>query len=244
MRKLTLKLQKFKKVDRSFLGSYLFSIKSILMFSMSFLISLSIHVSLLYLLVSFLPISKEEKEYEVKFISLEKSSIDLSAYKGMKIKFNYEKRIREDREETYLELPDISTDDSFKIKEHERKLKPQDKKEGEDIFRKFISEQLFKMKADRVDDQYITMVRDKIGRSFYYPGLARRKRIEGDVLLEFIVKRDGALEKVAVLSSSGYKFLDIAAEKTIWKAAPFPQFPDYLSVKKLRMKLALCYRKK
>ena len=48
-----------------------------------------------------------------------------------------------------------------------------------------------------------------------YPGRARRKGIEGVVMLRAVVSADGKCKQVAVLESSGYIFLDKAAEKAV-----------------------------
>ena len=62
----------------------------------------------------------------------------------------------------------------------------------------------------------------------YYPRASVRYGIYGDVRLLVIIRQDGSLEDIRILSSSGYAVLDEAAIKTIRLAAPFSPFPAEL----------------
>ena len=62
----------------------------------------------------------------------------------------------------------------------------------------------------------------------YYPEASLRYRLYGSVRLLVVVLKDGSLEDVRVLSSSGYAVLDEAAIKTVRMAAPYAPFPDEL----------------
>jgi len=55
-----------------------------------------------------------------------------------------------------------------------------------------------------------------------YPAIAVRQRLEGDVLLEVHVGRDGSVNRVTVLRSSGYLVLDRAAVEAVraWTGRP------------------------
>ena len=55
-----------------------------------------------------------------------------------------------------------------------------------------------------------------------YPHVARSRGWQGSVLLEVTVGSDGRVEKIATLESSGYRVLDKAARKTVyrWKFKP------------------------
>lgn len=55
-----------------------------------------------------------------------------------------------------------------------------------------------------------------------YPKIARSRGWEGSVLLEVSVAADGKVEKITLLQSSGYRALDKAARKTVyrWKFKP------------------------
>lgn len=59
-----------------------------------------------------------------------------------------------------------------------------------------------------------------------YPEDAREQRAEGQVILRVTLDRDGSLQNVTVLKSSGFQALDEAASELAAKAAPFPPPPQ------------------
>ena len=61
---------------------------------------------------------------------------------------------------------------------------------------------------------------ERIGRANYPPG-----GLAGELLLLAVIHRDGNLEEVRVLESSGYAALDEAALRTVRLAAPYTHFP-------------------
>ncbi len=71
----------------------------------------------------------------------------------------------------------------------------------------------------------------------YYPASARRRGIEGDVDVSFMLVHGGVAEKVKVLKGSGYAVLDRAALTTVARAQPFPvgdgQFRFHLRFRRL-----------
>jgi protein TonB len=62
----------------------------------------------------------------------------------------------------------------------------------------------------------------------YYPEASVRYGIYGNVKLMVVIRADGNLEEVKVLSSSGYAVLDEAAIKVVRMAAPYSPFPTEL----------------
>lgn len=62
----------------------------------------------------------------------------------------------------------------------------------------------------------------------YYPEASRRYGIYGELRLLVIIRHDGSLEDIQVLSSSGFAVLDEAAMKIVRLAAPFAPFPAEL----------------
>lgn len=57
-----------------------------------------------------------------------------------------------------------------------------------------------------------------------YPRMARRRGLEGTVLLSFQVGRAGGVKQVKILRSAG-ALLDEAALEALRRAAPLPYFP-------------------
>ena len=62
----------------------------------------------------------------------------------------------------------------------------------------------------------------------YYPEASVRYGIYGDVRLLVVIRNDGSLEDIRVLSSSGYAVLDEASIKIVRMAAPYSPFPPEL----------------
>lgn len=63
----------------------------------------------------------------------------------------------------------------------------------------------------------------------YYPEASIRYGLYGSLRLLVAVRKDGSLEDIRVLESSGFAVLDEAAIKTVRMAAPFAPFPADLS---------------
>jgi len=58
-----------------------------------------------------------------------------------------------------------------------------------------------------------------------YPAKARQMRLHGDLLLSVGINRDGSIESLQLIRSSGQPMLDAAAERIVRLAAPFPRLP-------------------
>ncbi|GAB5453126.1 MAG: energy transducer TonB [Halioglobus sp.] len=68
---------------------------------------------------------------------------------------------------------------------------------------------------------------EAVGNKFY-PEASVRYGIYGDLRLMVVIRSDGSLEDIKVLSSSGYAVLDEAAIKIVRMAAPYSPFPPEL----------------
>lgn len=74
-------------------------------------------------------------------------------------------------------------------------------------------------------DSYLAKLRAKIEQNLRYPLLAKRLKLEGEVMISFSILEDGAIKKLTIISSSGSKSLDEAAIKTIEAILPFEKPP-------------------
>ncbi len=74
-------------------------------------------------------------------------------------------------------------------------------------------------------DSYLAKLRAKIEQNLRYPLLAKRLKLEGEVMISFSILDDGAIKKLTIISSSGSKSLDEAAIKTIEAILPFEKPP-------------------
>jgi TonB family protein len=77
-------------------------------------------------------------------------------------------------------------------------------------------------KIDSSSSQY-SLIRAAIEKAKTYPYIARKKKIEGTVITEFIIDGRGYPDNIKVIKSSGFEILDSAALNIISKAAPFPK---------------------
>jgi TonB family protein len=73
---------------------------------------------------------------------------------------------------------------------------------------------------------YFSKVRDKIKATWTYPSAAGERGIEGEVVVEFRIAKDGHLESTGVRRSSGATILDEYSIRAVQTAAPFPPVPD------------------
>ncbi|NOY53083.1 MAG: TonB family protein [Deltaproteobacteria bacterium] len=77
-----------------------------------------------------------------------------------------------------------------------------------------------------VPDAYRTLILERIAGEKRYPFRARRRRIEGDVILRFLLLPDGGVrEEGAAPGSTGGRILRDAALTSLRRAAPFPPPP-------------------
>jgi periplasmic protein TonB len=58
-----------------------------------------------------------------------------------------------------------------------------------------------------------------------YPDEARRRSLDGNLVLTVAIRRDGSLERIDIIKSSGQPVLDDAARRIVEIAAPFPPIP-------------------
>jgi TonB family protein len=68
-----------------------------------------------------------------------------------------------------------------------------------------------------VDERHFSFVRETIMQGIVYPERARRMGWEGKVVLSFVVRENGFIDDVKVISSSGFSVLDENARDTIAK---------------------------
>jgi protein TonB len=90
--------------------------------------------------------------------------------------------------------------------------------------------------------RYTKIIKDKIANNILYPPLARRKGIEGVVLVGFLLTNNGLLRDIRLIEPSGYEILNRAAITTINSASPFLPFPESIDKKELWLKLALSFK--
>ena len=90
--------------------------------------------------------------------------------------------------------------------------------------------------------QFLALIRKKIESRKKYPMSARNAGIEGRSEVKITILRDGQLEKVEIIDSSGSEILDNAALESVREANPFPPIPSNLRRDKIEMSIYLTFK--
>jgi TonB family protein len=90
--------------------------------------------------------------------------------------------------------------------------------------------------------RYNQSIRELINTNKVYPRIARKNMMEGVVRVDFLIAKNGELEKIKLASSSNYEILDQATIKTIYNAIPFPPFPEGINKDRLWMRVAVSFK--
>jgi len=77
---------------------------------------------------------------------------------------------------------------------------------------------------------WFRLLREKIERAKRYPPRARRWGMEGTAEVQFRIARDGSVEDVTLVKSSGFPLLDRATVETLRRAAPLPVIPGTIRI--------------
>ena len=68
-------------------------------------------------------------------------------------------------------------------------------------------------------------VRNLILKNLTFPSAAQKMGLTGKIVVSFLLKEDGYVENISVVSGSGYEILDSNVVATIGRIAPFPKPP-------------------
>lgn len=76
--------------------------------------------------------------------------------------------------------------------------------------------------------QYLRGWVDRVERvgNLNYPDEARRRNLEGSLVLTVAIRKDGSLERIDIIKASGVQVLDDAAQRIVELSAPFNPIPD------------------
>jgi protein TonB len=90
--------------------------------------------------------------------------------------------------------------------------------------RKFISANTAEYEFASYMRGWVTRV-ERIG-NLNYPDEARRRNLVGQLLMTVAVRRDGSVERIDIIRSSGYPLLDEAALRIVRLGEPYPPLPE------------------
>lgn len=89
---------------------------------------------------------------------------------------------------------------------------------------------------------YLSKIKRKIEPKWHYPERAQKIGLQGKLALCFSIVRDGHLDRLELLSSSGHPLLDEEALKAVRGAAPYYPLPDRLKISRLNILATFEYR--
>jgi len=89
---------------------------------------------------------------------------------------------------------------------------------------------------------YLHTIRQLLEKQKDYPRMARRRNMQGVVIVMFTIAAGGQIESSSVSRSSGHDLLDEGARNTIKRVGRFPPFPAELNRQKLTIKIPLAFR--
>lgn len=90
--------------------------------------------------------------------------------------------------------------------------------------KKFISANTAKGRYARYLAQWSARI-ERVG-NLNYPDVARRDGLHGELVLTVGLNRDGSVQSIDLIDSSGHKVLDDAAQRIVRLAAPFAPTPE------------------
>ena len=88
----------------------------------------------------------------------------------------------------------------------------------------------------------LQQIRHDLAQYFYYPPLARRKGMQGTVLLGFGISGQGAIRNIRVVKSSGYAILDLAAQDAMQRLDKLNWYAALMPGKDMDLELPVIFR--
>jgi protein TonB len=188
------------------------------------------------------PIIKKKEEIKPQSETIANKSKEGKDSFEQSLKSNVEDKVKLEREIAKKErgLPGLS------------KLIP----ESQDIISKLPKEESINLDSGKVKGgkeliintkefkywSYLQKMKQKIELVWEYPEYARMRGISGQLKINFSIGRDGKIEQVYLVDSSGVKVLDDAALKALRDANPFPPFPDTWDISRLNIEGTFIYQ--
>ena len=89
---------------------------------------------------------------------------------------------------------------------------------------------------------YLGRIVSRLQRQKRYPADARRRKMEGTVVVAFTVRSNGQVSGVRLKRSSGHAALDREVRAMIKRAAPFPPMPQDSGRKALSLSVPINFK--
>ena len=89
---------------------------------------------------------------------------------------------------------------------------------------------------------YFTKLKERIYQVWKYPKESQIRREQGNLRIVFTLRKDGYLENVRIVESSGFENLDREVLRTIRVASPYNPFPESWEEEKLKIPATFDYK--
>jgi TonB family protein len=121
--------------------------------------------------------------------------------------------------------------------------RPTPKKEAEPVLNQKIKEgEAIPLDTNNLKFfSYFKTIKKQISRVRSYPEAAREYFLRGSSSVQFTLLKNGEVQDVKIVKSSGHNILDQNAIETIKKAAPFNPFPKRIEMSKISVVTELEY---
>lgn len=88
---------------------------------------------------------------------------------------------------------------------------------------------------------YAGVLKGWLQRNMHYPRAARLAGQEGDVVIRFIIDRQGNVQSVELESGSGHSLLDREATEMVERGDPFPAMPEDMPGERLEVRVPISF---
>lgn len=88
----------------------------------------------------------------------------------------------------------------------------------------------------------LSQIRHDLSQYFYYPPHARRKGMQGTVLLSFGISGQGTVHDIRIVKSSGYAILDMAAQDAMQRLDRLKWYAALMHGKDMDLELPVIFR--
>jgi protein TonB len=96
--------------------------------------------------------------------------------------------------------------------------------------------------TDTIYYPYVKTIKEGIHKNWIYPPSAQKSYIQGDLMIDFRIDKNGTLVNSRIARSSGYQILDGSALNAIELASPFPPFPSTIALEFLNINATFTYQ--
>lgn len=94
-----------------------------------------------------------------------------------------------------------------------------------------VSRSMIGQTTDAGTDAFLKQrIHNALQANLIYPYIAKKRSIEGTVLMEFRINSRGIPEGIRIIKGSNYSILDEAARETVIKTSPFPAISTVIEV--------------